>query len=82
MGGKVSDWYLAIGERGNSVYARGLWVFEREAMIRKPKHSSEKGEYGDPPPRFLQCVHFLKCHFTKTIIKGFLRHTFFHAKSK
>ena len=33
-----------LGERGNSVYARGLQVMEGKGRMGRPKHSGEKGE--------------------------------------
>ena len=38
------EWLPKIGERGNSVYARGLQVMEGKGRMGRPKHSGEKGE--------------------------------------
>ena len=41
----MGQWFI-IGERGNSVYARGLQVMEGKGRMGSPKHSSEKGDQG------------------------------------
>ena len=40
----LKSYRATIGERGNSVYARGLQVMEGKGRMGRPKHSGEKGE--------------------------------------